>query len=111
MLFLASEPAAYINAVDLRVDGGAAVNDLLCQMQANVLGLPVDRSPELQTTGLGAAFLAGLGIGLWSSTDELARTRRSSGVFTPRPDATLDQARWRAAVARSRDWAVTATPV
>ncbi len=88
----------------LAVDGGAAANDLLCQMQANVLGHPVDRSAELQTTGLGAAFLAGLGIGRWT-LDDLRTTRRSSGVFTPRADDTLNHARWRAAVARSRDWA------
>jgi glycerol kinase len=90
----------------LRVDGGAAVNDLLCQLQANVLERPVDRSAELQTTGLGAAFLAGLGVGIWSSTQELARVRASSGVFTPHPDPSLDHARWRRAVARSREWAV-----
>ena len=90
----------------LRVDGGAAINDLLCQLQANVLDLPVDRSAELQTTGLGAAFLAGLGVGIWSSTEELASVRTSSGLFTPRADTSLDHARWRRAVARSRDWAV-----
>lgn len=90
----------------LRVDGGAAVNDLLCQLQANVLALPVDRSAELQTTGLGAAFLAGLGVGIWSSTDELASVRTSSGVFTPHADASLDHPRWRRAVARSREWAL-----
>ena len=90
----------------LRVDGGAAVNNLLCQLQANVLDRPVDRSAELQTTGLGAAFLAGLGVGIWSSTDALASVRASSGVFTPRADASLDPTRWRRAVARSRDWAL-----
>ena len=90
----------------LRVDGGAAVNDLLCQLQANVLELPVDRSAELQTTGLGAAFLAGLGVGIWSSTEELASVRASSGVFTPHADPSLDHPRWRRAVARSREWAL-----
>ena len=56
----------------LRVDGGAAANDLLCQMQADQLGVPVERPEVVETTGLGAAFLAGLGAGVWSSVDELA---------------------------------------
>ena len=89
----------------LAIDGGAAVNDLLCQMQADAVQLTVDRSAELQTTGLGAAFLAGLGVGVWSSPDELAGTRRSSGIFEPGPSDSAAHARWREAVARSRDWA------
>lgn len=90
----------------LRIDGGAAANDLLCQLQADTSRLVVDRSAELETTGLGAAFLAGLGAGVWESTDELAHTRRSSATFEP---GTLDPAlheRWREAVARSRHWSV-----
>jgi glycerol kinase len=89
----------------LSIDGGAAANNLLCQMQADALQLPVDRSAELQTTGLGAAFLAGLGIGMWPSFDSLASTRHSSGIFhpgTPDPGA---RARWRSAVERSKGWA------
>ena len=88
----------------LAIDGGAAANDLLCQIQADQLQLPVDRSAQLQTTGVGAAFLAGLGVGVWSSFDELRDTRRSSGVFTPqdRDDATY--LRWRKAVERSKAW-------
>ena len=89
----------------LAVDGGAAVNDLLCQLQANALGIPVDRSAELQTTGLGAAFLAGLGTGVWTSTDELIQTRRSSGIFGPGAADLTGHARWRAAVRRSTAWA------
>jgi glycerol kinase len=88
----------------LSIDGGAAANDLLCQLQADTVRLLVDRSAELQTTGLGAAFLAGLGVGVWASTDDLASTRRSSGIFEP---GAIDQAsheRWREAVARSRRW-------
>ncbi|MEI8083847.1 MAG: glycerol kinase, partial [Actinomycetes bacterium] len=79
-------------------------NDLLCQLQADAVRLVVDRSAELQTTGLGAAFLAGLGAGVWASTDDLASTRRSSGIFDP---GAIDQAsheRWREAVARSSRW-------
>jgi glycerol kinase len=88
----------------LAIDGGAAANNLLCQLQADALQVIVDRSAELQTTGLGAAFLAGLGIGLWPSTDALASTRRSSGTFEPRTVDAEAHDRWREAVARSRHW-------
>ena len=88
----------------LAIDGGAAANDLLCQLQADAVRLIVDRSAELQTTGLGAAFLAGLGIGLWPSTDALASTRRSSGTFEPRAIDAHAHDMWREAVARSRRW-------
>lgn len=101
---------AQVHLPDLRVDGGAASNDLLCQIQADVLGVPVDRSAHLQTTGLGAAYLAGLGVGVWSSIDELSRMRTSSGRFTPdaanRDIAASGHLRWRRAVERSRDWAI-----
>lgn len=89
----------------LSIDGGAAANDLLCQIQADTVRLVVDRSAQLQTTGLGAAFLAGLGAGVWESTDELAHTRRSSGTFLPGALDTSAHDRWREAVARSRRWA------
>jgi glycerol kinase len=89
----------------LAIDGGAAANSLLCQLQADALGVNVDRSAELQTTGLGAAFLAGLGAGVWSSVDELAHTRRSSGTFTPQSADPTSRGRWRQAVERSQGWA------
>jgi glycerol kinase len=87
------------------VDGGAAANDLLCQLQANILGLPVIRPHELQTTGVGAAFLAGLGTGVWSSTADLQATRATGTRFDPRgqPDSRA-HAQWRDAVARARGW-------
>lgn len=88
-------------AAALRVDGGAAANDLLCRLQADALGMAVDRSAELQTTALGAAFLAGAGIGAW---DLGSLARRSDRVFEPAGPPT-DRSRWRDAVARSRDWA------
>jgi glycerol kinase len=90
----------------LRVDGGAAANSLLLQIQADVLGLPVDRPAVLETTGLGAAFLAGLGTGVWSSTGELAQTWRLDATFAPEPrpaDATTYE-RWRTAVQRAKAW-------
>jgi glycerol kinase len=89
----------------LAIDGGAAANDLLCQLQASALGMSVDRCAHLQTTGLGAAYLAGIGTGVWPSTGALRDTRRSSGVFEPSADLTLDHGRWRLAVERSMSWA------
>jgi len=72
---------------ELRVDGGAARNDLLMQLQCDLLGVPCVRPQHLETTALGAAFLAGLGIGLWGSVDELARSWRVERTFTPGGDA------------------------
>lgn len=89
----------------LAVDGGAAANNLLCQLQADTLGIPVDRARQVQSTGLGAAYLAGLGIGMWTSGEELHALRESSAVFTPHQDRQRDRARWRAAVERSKGWA------
>ena len=95
--------------VDLRslaVDGGAAANDLLCQIQADQVRMPVDRSAELQTTGLGAAFLAGLGTGVWSDESELVDARRRDRVFTPQADGEAAHRRWRRAVERAKGWAL-----
>jgi glycerol kinase len=93
----------------LRVDGGAAANNLLLQLQADQLDLPVERPDLLETTGLGAAFLAGLGTGVWSSTDELASTWRLDRRFEPSTDGPAGREdgyrRWRAAVERSKGWA------
>jgi glycerol kinase len=93
---------------ELRVDGGAAAMDLLCQFQADVLGVPVLRPTVAETTAMGAAFLAGLGAGVWSSTDELAQVWQLDRRFDPATDAAERderQARWREAVERSRGWA------
>jgi glycerol kinase len=90
---------------ELRVDGGATANDLLMQFQADVLGVPVVRPRSLETTALGAAYLAGLTVDLWSSRDEVARQWQAERRFEPRMDpATRESlmARWRAAVARTR---------
>ena len=98
----------------LRVDGGAAANGLLLQLQADQLGLPVERPEVLETTGLGAAFLAGIGTGVWSSTAELAQTWRLDRRFEPTTSEYDDEGggrdgayrRWRAAVERAKGWAV-----
>jgi glycerol kinase len=93
---------------ELRVDGGAAANDLLMQFQADLLGVPVVRPKVLETTALGAAYLAGLTVDLWKSRDELAAHWKAERRFEPRMSATERQtrmARWREAVGRSRSWA------
>lgn len=93
---------------ELRVDGGAAANDLLCRFQADVLGVPVVRPRITETTVLGAAFLAGLGAGVWASLDEVAGVWQLDRRFEPRMDAT-ERARvlggWHEAVGRSLGWA------
>jgi glycerol kinase len=92
----------------LMVDGGASANDLLCQIQADQLGVPVERPKIVETTALGAAFLAGLGTGVWSSTEELRETWNLDRKFDPQGDrAEADAAhkRWRDAVERSKGWA------
>ena len=92
----------------LRVDGGASANDLLCQIQADQLGVPVERPKAVETTALGAAFLAGLGAGVWSSTDDLRETWSLDRRFEPggdRETADAAHARWRDAVERAKGWA------
>jgi glycerol kinase len=93
---------------ELRVDGGAAANDLMMQFQADLLGVPVVRPKVLETTALGAAYLAGLTVDLWKSREELVSHWQQDKRFEPRmerKDAAERMARWREAVARSRNWA------
>ena len=80
---------------ELRVDGGACVNDLLMQMQADLLGIPVVRPAVIETTALGAAYLAGLGSGLYAGLDELSQQWRAERTFVPQ--LARDQARERIA--------------
>ncbi len=99
---------AGIELAELRVDGGAASNDLLCRFQADVLGVPVVRPRIIETTVLGAAFLAGLGAGIWSSLDAVADVWQLDRRFEPRMDAADREhllTGWRAAVERSGGWA------
>ncbi|HLW04161.1 MAG TPA: glycerol kinase GlpK [Azoarcus sp.] len=93
---------------ELRVDGGAAANNLLMQMQADLLGVPVVRPALLETTALGAACLAGLGCGMWSDQAELAAHRLEAARFQPRMSSDAREAilaRWHRAVERACDWA------
>jgi glycerol kinase len=91
---------------ELRVDGGAAVMDVLCQFQADLLGIPVRRPRQTETTALGAAFLAGLGAGVWTDADlaDLWKLDRDFEPAISRDQADTLQAQWRRAVERSRAW-------
>ncbi|MDH3318654.1 MAG: glycerol kinase GlpK [Betaproteobacteria bacterium] len=96
---------------ELRVDGGATANDLLMQFQADLLGVPVVRPKVLETTALGAAYLAGLTVNLWKSRDEIAAQWQAERRFEPRMEAAQRQermARWREAVRRSLKWSQSA---
>ncbi|HXU87825.1 MAG TPA: glycerol kinase GlpK [Methylomirabilota bacterium] len=89
----------------LKVDGGAVANDFLCQFQADVLAATVERPAVIETTALGAAYLAGLGTGLWRSLDAVAAQRAIERRFTPSMDPTTranGYAGWRRAVERAR---------
>jgi len=101
-----SETGAPLNA--LRVDGGAAVNDLLMQFQADVLGVPVVRPQVTETTALGAAYLAGLAVGFWGSPDDLRARRKGDTRFEPKMDAARRRKLrdcWHRAVERAKSWA------
>jgi glycerol kinase len=92
----------------LKVDGGASVNDFLMQLQADLLGLPIERSAIVETTALGAAFLAGLAVGVWDDLDELKNLRRVDRRFRPAMAASARSEMrrgWKRAVQRSLDWA------
>ena len=98
---------AGIVLAELRVDGGAARNNLLMQLQADLLGVPVVRPEVTETTALGAACLAGIGVGLWAGQEEVAAQWRLERRFEPAiPDAERAERieRWRAAVAVARRW-------
>jgi glycerol kinase len=92
---------------ELRVDGGAALNDTLMQLQADLLGLRVVRPAVAETTALGASYLAGLATGVWESVEQIRGSRAADTVFEPKEksdDAEKQRKRWRMAVERSRGW-------
>jgi glycerol kinase len=96
---------------ELRVDGAAAANDFLMQFQADVLGVPVQRTRLLETTALGAAYLAGLEVGLWSRAEVIAQAWRLDRPFLPQmaaPERERLYGGWQRAVERSRGWAAPA---
>jgi len=96
-----------VSLTELRVDGGASHNNLLMQFQADILGVPVMRPKITETTALGAAYLAGLAVGYWRSTDELRAQWQVDRVFEPvmgADERLARMARWRKAVSRCLDW-------
>lgn len=110
-LATAMEADCGIELSNLRVDGGMVANDVLMQMQADTLGCSVTRPAVIETTALGAAFLAGLAVGIWHDTDEIGRIRQIDRQFEP---STTEARRhsayrgWLRAVDRARNWIVEA---
>jgi glycerol kinase len=93
---------------ELRVDGGASVMDVLCQFQADQLGVPVRRPANRETTSMGAAFLAGLAEGVWASQDEIQETWKADAQFEPNESrSAADEAYegWTRALDRAKGWA------
>ena len=93
---------------ELRADGGAAANDLLLQIQADILGIPMVRPAVLETTALGAAYLAGLAVGFWKDRQEIGQYWSVNGRFEPKldpPHRDRLRAGWRRALERARGWA------
>ncbi len=104
----AMEKDAGLKLTELRVDGGATANNLLMQIQADFLGVPVVRPKVLETTALGAAYLAGLAVGFWQDASEIQRNWQVDRVFEPtlsRERAGEMMAGWAKAVERSKLWA------
>ncbi len=103
----AIESDSGVPLAELRVDGGAAANDVLLQIQADVLGRNVVRPAVLETTALGAAYLAGLAVGFWKDTEEVSKNWRVDRRFTPRmPDGQREElyAGWKRALERAKGW-------
>ncbi|HWV25530.1 MAG TPA: glycerol kinase GlpK, partial [Thermomicrobiales bacterium] len=101
----AMESDSGIGLAELRVDGGAAQNDLLMQMQADVLGVPVVRPKNVETTVLGAAYLAGMGVGIWTDREDVRTSWEIDRRFEPKIDAaerSLRIEQWQDAVGRAR---------
>ena len=104
----AMQDDAGFSLTELRVDGGASVNDLLMQFQADVLGVPVVRSQMAEATALGAAYLAGLAVGYWEDLPAIASQWKAQRVFEPQiPESERQDLReqWTRAVERSKGWA------
>ena len=104
----AMERDAGIRLRELRADGGASMNNLLMQFQADVLGVPVVRPTVSETTALGAAYLAGLAVGFWKDQAEIAKQWQTDRRFRPAMKSAERKritARWTRALERSRDWA------
>jgi glycerol kinase len=98
---------------EMRVDGGAVKNDLLMQFQADLLGVPLARPVLTETTAVGAAYLAGLAVGFWKNTEEIANLHRIERRFEaqmPRAKAQALRERWQQAVERAKRWEISCPP-
>jgi glycerol kinase len=96
-----------IDLRELRVDGGACANNFLMQFQADILGVPVERPEVIETTALGAAYLAGLAVGFWKNQDAVAEKRKVNRKFAPSMEEGRRQAlyaKWKKAVERAKAW-------
>jgi glycerol kinase len=101
------EKDAGVGIPELRVDGGAANNNLLLQFQSDLIDAPIARPKVTETTALGAAYLAGLAVGYWKGTDDIAGNAEIDRRFEPsmsRDQASALQERWRAALERAKGW-------
>ena len=99
---------SHIKLSTLKVDGGASINEFLMQYQSDVIGVPVHRPACIETTAMGAAYLAGLAVGFWDSTEDVRQNWKISRIFEPL--MTEDERRekikgWKKAVACSFGWA------
>jgi glycerol kinase len=104
---------AGVPVAELRVDGGAARNNLLMQFQADLLGVPVVRPAVTETTALGAAYLAGLAVGYWRNVEDIATQWRAERRFEPQMtdfQVTTLRAKWNRALGRAKDWEEKNTP-
>ena len=96
-----------INLYELRVDGGASVSNIMMQIQSDLIRTPVNRPKMVETTALGAAYLAGLAVGFWKDIDELSKIRQVDKLFEPKMEIEKRNKLyhgWLRAVERSRDW-------
>ena len=95
-----------IKTKELRVDGGAAANNLLLQIQANVANLDIIRPKITETTAQGAAFFAGLATGYWKDLEEIKKIWEPEKIFSPQsdPNATKMRKNWKKAIDRSKNW-------
>lgn len=103
----AMEADSEIKLQALKVDGGAVVNNILMQFQADILGVPVDRPQVTETTALGAAYLAGLAVGVWNNKEDLVQNWKLDTRFEPKmadEQSTKLYKGWQKAVKRSMDW-------
>ena len=103
------EADAGLNSLELRVDGGATASNLLMQIQADLFNFPITRPKTLETTALGAAYLAGLAVGYWKDIDEIKSQWEIDKKFEPKTDVEKVEVLlkgWHKAINRAKAWAV-----